>query len=88
MPEAAFYSELGENLRAARTAAGKSQLKTAEHLEVAFQQLQKYEKGINRIPIDRLVVLAAYLEVPLLQLIAPCRYRKSRLHADTLCWRN
>jgi transcriptional regulator with XRE-family HTH domain len=34
-------------------------------------QLQKYEKGINRIPIDRLVVLAAYLEVPLLQLIAP-----------------
>lgn len=70
-PEAAFYRALGNNLRAARTAAGKSQLETAEHLDVTFQQVQKYENGTNRIPIDRLVSLAAYLELPLLQLIAP-----------------
>jgi len=33
--------------------------------------VQKYEKGKNRIPLDRLVSLADYLEVPLQQFIAP-----------------
>jgi transcriptional regulator with XRE-family HTH domain len=71
MPEGPFYRDLGRNLRAARAAAGKNQIETAEHLDVAFQQIQKYENGINRIPVDRLVRLAAYLEVPLVQFIAP-----------------
>jgi transcriptional regulator with XRE-family HTH domain len=71
MPEGPFYRDLGRNLRAARAAAGKSQIETAEHLDVTFQQIQKYENGINRIPIDRLVSLAAYFEVPLAQFTAP-----------------
>jgi transcriptional regulator with XRE-family HTH domain len=71
LPEDDFYRELGRNLRVVRSAAGKSQIDVAEHLDVTFQQVQKYEKGTNRIPVDRLVSLAAYLEVPLLQLIAP-----------------
>ena len=71
MPEGPFYRELGRNLRVARSAAGKSQSEIAEYLDVTFQQVQKYENGTNRIPVDRLVSLAAYLEVPLLQLIAP-----------------
>lgn len=71
LPEGPFYRDLGRNLRVARGAAGKSQMDTAEHLDVTFQQLQKYEKGTNRIPIDRLVSLADYFEVPLSQFIAP-----------------
>ena len=71
LPEGPFYRDLGRNLRVARSAAGKSQTEIAEHLDVTFQQVQKYENGTNRIPVDRLVSLAAYLEVPLLQLIAP-----------------
>ena len=71
MPEGPFYRELGRNLRVARSASGKNQSEIAEHLDVSFQQMQKYENGTNRIPVDRLVSLAAYLEVPLLQLIAP-----------------
>jgi transcriptional regulator with XRE-family HTH domain len=71
LPEDDFYRELGRNLRLVRSAAGKSQTEVAEFLDVTFQQVQKYEKGTNRIPVDRLVRLAAYLEVPLLQLIAP-----------------
>ena len=71
MPEGPFYRELGRNLRAARVASGKNQTEIAEHLDVTFQQVQKYENGSNRIPVDRLVRLAAYLELPLLQLIAP-----------------
>jgi len=71
MPEGPFYLELGRNIRAARAAAGKSQMKAAEHIDVTFQQLQKYENGTNRIPVDRLVSLATYLEVPLSQFVAP-----------------
>jgi len=71
LPEGPFYRDLGRNIRVARSAAGKSQTDVAEHLDVAFQQVQKYENGTNRIPVDRLVSLAAYLEVPILQFIAP-----------------
>jgi transcriptional regulator with XRE-family HTH domain len=71
VPEGSFYRDLGLDLRAARVAAGRSQVETAEHLDVTFQQLQKYEKGKDRIPVHRLIRLAAFLEVPLQQLIAP-----------------
>ena len=71
LPEGPFYRDLGRNVRTARSAAGKSQNEVAEFLEVSFQQVQKYENGKNRIPLDRLVSLAAYLEVPLQQFIDP-----------------
>ena len=86
MPEGPFYRELGSNLRVARSAAGKSQSEIAEYLDVTFQQVQKYENGTNRIPVHRLVSLAAYLEVPLVQLIAPSdrRFRVSdRLRSNS-----
>jgi transcriptional regulator with XRE-family HTH domain len=71
LPEGPFYRDLGRNLRTARSAAGKSQIEVAEFLDLTFQQVQKYENGKNRIPIDRLVSLAGYLEVPVLQFIDP-----------------
>ena len=71
LPEGPFYRDLGRNVRTARRAAGKSQSEVAEFLDVTFQQVQKYEKGTNRIPLDRLVSLADFLEVPLLQFIDP-----------------
>ncbi len=71
LPEGPFYRDLGRNVRTARSAAGKSQGEVAEFLEVSFQQVQKYEKGTNRIPLDRLASLADFLEVPLQQFIAP-----------------
>lgn len=60
-----FYNELGRAIRLARVAAGKSQADVAAHLDLSFQQVQKYEKGANRIPVEELVSLAAYLEVPI-----------------------
>ena len=71
IPEGPFYRDLGRNLRLARSAAGKSQNEVADHLDLTFQQVQKYEKGTNRIPVDRLVSLAHYLEVPLSQFVSP-----------------
>ena len=57
--------------RTARVAAGKSQEDAAQEIDVSFQQLQKYENGKNRIPLDRLVSLADFLEVPVQQFISP-----------------
>ena len=71
LPEGPFYRDLGRNVRTARSAAGKSQSEVAAFLDVTFQQVQKYENGKNRIPVDRLVSLAAYLEVPVVQFIDP-----------------
>jgi transcriptional regulator with XRE-family HTH domain len=64
IPDDAFYRDLGRTIRLTRVAAGKSQTDAADHLDCSFQQIQKYESGINRIPVDCLVSLAAYLDVP------------------------
>lgn len=64
-PEDAFYRNLGQSIRLTRSALGKSQTDVAEHIDVTFQQLQKYEKGVNRIPVRELTKLAAYLEAPI-----------------------
>lgn len=59
-----FYAELGQTIRLGRKRAGKSQEEVASFLGITFQQLQKYEKGKNRIPMDRLFSLSKYLGIP------------------------
>jgi len=70
-PDNSFYRDLGSAIRLARVAAGKSQADAAAHLDLSFQQIQKYEKGVNRIPIEELVSLASFFEVPVVDLIDP-----------------
>ena len=72
-PKDGFYRELGRAIRVARVAAGKSQADIAEHIDVSTQQVQKYEKGINRIPVRELFSLADFLEVPLTDLTGSSR---------------
>jgi transcriptional regulator with XRE-family HTH domain len=47
-----------------RLMVGLSQSKLADSLDVTFQQVQKYEKGANRIGASRLQQLARVLDVP------------------------
>ena len=47
-----------------RTLIGLSQAKLGEALGLTFQQVQKYEKGTNRIGASRLHDIATVLEVP------------------------
>ena len=47
-----------------RVLLGMSQEKLGEHLGLTFQQVQKYEKGVNRIGASRLFELAKVLGVP------------------------
>ena len=64
-----FYAELGGAIRLARVTAGKSQSEVGDHIGVSFQQVQKYENGTNRIPVEQLVSLATYLDASLDQLL-------------------
>jgi len=41
-----------------------SQEKLGEHLGITFQQIQKYEKGTNRVGASRLQAIASILGVP------------------------
>jgi transcriptional regulator with XRE-family HTH domain len=50
--------ELGESIRAHRLIAGMSQSDLAGRLGVSFQQVQKYEKGTNRVGAGRLPQIA------------------------------
>lgn len=55
---------VGRRVREARAASGLSQEKLANTLGISFQQVQKYEKGTNRIGSSRLWAIANALGVP------------------------
>jgi transcriptional regulator with XRE-family HTH domain len=54
---------VGARLRMRRVMLGMSQSTLGRHLGVTFQQIQKYEKGANRISASRLQQTARVLEV-------------------------
>jgi transcriptional regulator with XRE-family HTH domain len=54
---------IGVRLRARRLETHLSQTDLADKLGVSFQQVQKYEKGVNRIGSSRLVEIAKILQV-------------------------
>lgn len=55
---------LGKQLRAARLTKNMSQEKLADQLGITFQQIQKYERGKNRISAARLFELSKIFNVP------------------------
>ena len=54
---------VGRNIRVFRLAKGLSQTALADALGVTFQQVQKYEKGINRVGSGRLLKMSTILGV-------------------------
>jgi transcriptional regulator with XRE-family HTH domain len=59
---------VGRNIRLRRQTARVSQTDLAEQLGVTFQQIQKYEKGTNRVGAGRIITIANALKVPILSL--------------------
>ena len=55
---------VGSRLRMRRQLVGMSQEKLGELLGITFQQVQKYEKGANRISASRLYFAAKILAIP------------------------
>ena len=57
--------QVGESIRAHRLIVGMSQSDLARRLGVSFQQVQKYEKGTNRVGAGRLPQIAAIFNIPI-----------------------
>ncbi len=55
---------VGSRIRLRRNMLGMSQEKLGENLGITFQQIQKYEKGTNRVGASRLQAIASILTVP------------------------
>ena len=57
--------QVGSRVRIRRMLIGMSQEKLGDHLGLTFQQVQKYEKGVNRIGAGRLFEISRILSVPI-----------------------
>jgi transcriptional regulator with XRE-family HTH domain len=55
---------VGSRIRMRRLMLRKSQTDLAKALGITFQQVQKYEKGANRVSASRLQQISLFLEVP------------------------
>src|SRR5579863_10458076 len=55
---------VGQRIRQRRTLLGMSQERLGEAIGLTFQQVQKYERGANRVGASRLFDLARVLDVP------------------------
>jgi len=58
-------AQVGNRVRIRRMLVGMSQERLGDLLGLTFQQVQKYEKGINRIGAGRLFEIARILDVPI-----------------------
>ncbi|VEJ45841.1 helix-turn-helix domain-containing protein [Bartonella vinsonii] len=56
---------VGRKIRFRRNVMGLSQKQLSNHLGVTYQQIQKYEKGLNRVGAGRLKEIADILDVPI-----------------------
>ena len=57
-------ADVGRRIRAQRLVHRMSQTELANKLGVSFQQVQKYEKGVNRVGAGRLARIAEALKLP------------------------
>lgn len=67
--EAEINKTIGVNIRNIRRFRRLSQSELGEHLGVSFQQVQKFEKGTNRISAAALVSLADKMKVNILSFV-------------------
>ena len=55
---------IGQNLCALRRRSNLTQQDIAALIDVSFQQIQKYGRGENRLPVEKLHILKNYFSVP------------------------
>ena len=82
----AFNKIVGRNIKYLRKLRSLNQTKVADHCKVKFQQLQKYEKGLNGCSAFRLHQLAKFFKVGLDVLIDPNMITKHRGFTGDMDW--
>ena len=60
-----FNKHLGNKLKLRRLALGLTQTKVAKAINVTFQQIQKYENGINRLPFHSILIFVEKIKCDL-----------------------
>ncbi len=67
MPRALKSKEnlIGQKIRQRRIEVGLSLEDLSERLDISYQQIQKYENGVNQLTIGRLQEMASCLHVPI-----------------------
>ena len=60
-----YRKNIGQTIKRYRLAAHMSQMALAEKIGISYQQLQKYEKGINNISVYRLEQISEALKIPI-----------------------
>ena len=60
---------IGQKIRARRLALGLRQVDLAQALGITYQQVQKYERGINAVTVARLLIIAGALGVPFAEMV-------------------
>ena len=73
---------VGSNIRLNRIARGISQTELGNRIGVTFQQVQKYEKGTNRVGASRLNMISKALNVPLARLFDGIESNRSNKNAE------
>jgi transcriptional regulator with XRE-family HTH domain len=77
-------AEIAKRLRALRLKRGWSQSDLGNVLGVTFQQVQKYERGTNRIAAGRLARIAETFEVPVVFFYAEDEARRREPSAESV----
>lgn len=73
--------KIGQLIKELRKRKGISQMKLAEIVGVSYQQIQKYEKSVSRVSIERLKGISKALGVPIALFFQPERFGVSEPHA-------
>ncbi|WP_375650843.1 helix-turn-helix domain-containing protein [Bartonella sp. OT172YNZD] len=79
---------IGKRIRQRRIAIGLSQKALGNYLGVSFQQIQKYEKGLNRVSAGCLLKIANILDVPVNFFYADIATKEDTLTKETLSHRD
>jgi transcriptional regulator with XRE-family HTH domain len=74
---------VGQRVRKRRLILGMSQKELANALGMTYQQVQKYEKGINHVSASRLKYLSVLLRVPVEFFFDGAPYPRGQHHAQT-----
>ena len=84
MPKGNIHMIIGKKLRELRNQSGLSQTQMASKLGISYQQVQKYEKGVNCPNVTRLFQIADVFEVNPIKLIFPEGYKEKKKEAKQL----
>jgi len=67
--EKEFHRRIGKAIRQKRRIANTTIEEVSKVLGVSYQQITKYEKGVDRIPLFRLIKLCGLLKIDLIKLV-------------------